>query len=92
MLGSQDEAADTKIRYNSANNQQLHPDQLTSGAIVPAKRQISWGCVATSNDDLTALNGKSRSNSSLAQIVSQAQYVSTLLYCIKLTKPKSDEK
>ena len=51
-------------------------DQLSSGAMVPAKRQISWGCVATSNDDLTALNGKSRSNSSLPQIVNQAQYVS----------------
>jgi hypothetical protein len=72
---------DTKNRCHSVDTKLLHPQFNSSGPMVAAKRQISWGCVATSNDDLSAItattsNGLSPpTNSSLPLIVSTTEYI-----------------
>jgi hypothetical protein len=87
MLRAHEEAGDgddgvAKSRCHSTTgceNNLLHSSQLLSGTIVPAKRQISWGCVATSNDDLSLLNNGPRVNhSNLPYIDNTAPDVSTV--------------
>jgi hypothetical protein len=73
---------DTKNRCHSVDTKLLHPQFNSSGPMVAAKRQISWGCVATSNDDLSAITATAGSNglspptnSSLPLIVSTTEYI-----------------
>jgi hypothetical protein len=80
--GRGEELLDTKNRCHSVDTKLLHPQFNSSGPMVAAKRQISWGCVATSNDDLSAITATTGSNglspptnSSLPLIVSTTEYI-----------------